>query len=362
MILAWISSVRFLLFLAVALLVLNQRGDAGLTFSQTPPAASVIVGVLTLPSPKLSWSRGIQPAWMSVPMVLIVSPHPVSECTRESCSSAAGRHLGILTHLWLRERKIPRSRKQFLHPPVRFYRCPASSSLSVSPTTVRARIIWGVSVFEEWPGSVLPKHCFPRDVPLEVPGGLSPQSPQSGVPCTKRFSPLLFALWSLNNPCQRLGVSTLPRRWLSIPRPARSSKWLPAHEAHPGISKAASLQPRVAPAWWDSASAGASESPQTPAHRLQPCLCQGEQILGAREGAESSFPFVLGVFSISNEQLPGEHLHTYLSWGFAWERSTILKGPRRPAQKLLHGGGSYCSSPDEVHKDFMPQTAPLVQD
>lgn len=108
--------------------------------------------------------------------------------------------------------------------------------------------------------------------------------------------------------------------------------------------------------------AGAAESPQTPAHQLQPCLCQGEQILGAREGAESSFPFVLGVFSISKEKLPGEHLHTYLSWGFAWERSTVLKGPRRPAQKLLCGGGSYCSSPDEVHKDFMPQTTPLVQD
>lgn len=120
-------------------------------------------------------------------------------------------------------------------------------------------------------------------------------------------------------------------------------------------------------AWFQPVLPGVPQRPpQTPAPRSQPCLCQGKQILGARETAESSFPFVPSVLAyllaLPRQSCLGSTLHTYLGQSFAWEHSMVLRGPRRPTQKLLHNGGSYGTSPDEVHKDFMPQTGLFIRD
>lgn len=79
-------------------------------------------------------------------------------------------------------------------------------------------------------------------------------------------------------------------------------------------------------------------------------------MLGARERAESSFPFVLGVLAyllaFPRQGCLGSTLHTYLGYGFAWEPWPVLRGPRRPSQKLLRCGGSYCTAQMKFTKTF----------
>lgn len=143
-----------------------------------------------------------------------------------------------------------------------------------------------------------------------------PKVPKGGVPRIKRFSPPLFALWFLNSPCQPLaaGCFRTPEAMVFHPSPCA---FLPAREARAGISEAASLRPTVAPGRWDFAFQRVPQrAPRLLPTDLQPCLCQGEQILGAREIAESSFPFVLGVLAyllaFPRQSCLGSTLHTYL--------------------------------------------------
>lgn len=188
-------------------------------------------------------------------------------------------------------------------------------------------------MFEAWLGTAFPKPRFLRDVSLEAPrcaptlgaaeggpsfnGPLAPQSPQrGGVPHIKRFSPPLLALWFLNSPCQPLadGCFRTPEAMVFHPSPCA---FLPAREARVGISEAASLRPTVAPGRWDFAFQRVPQrAPRLLPTDLQPRLCQGEQILGAREIAESSFPFVLGVLAyllaFPRQSCLGSTLHTYL--------------------------------------------------
>lgn len=156
-----------------------------------------------------------------------------------------------------------------------------------------------------------------------------------------------------------MDVSTHWRRWFSIPRPAHSSRWFPMCEAQAGIPEAASLRSSVAPSRRDPAFQRVLQR----APRLLPTdcsLCQGKQILGAGQIPESSFPFGLGVLAYLSA-FPKQSCLGRALLGFAWECFTDLSGPR-PAQELLHSGGSGCTSPDEAHKYFMPQTAQSVQD
>lgn len=123
-----------------------------------------------------------------------------------------------------------------------------------------------------------------------------------------------------------------------------------------GTPGAAPLLPSVAPSRRVSAPRRAAESPQAPARRRQPRVPRGERMLGARERAESSFPFVLGVLAyllaFPRQGCLGSTLHTYLGYGFAWEPWPVLRGPRRPSQKLLHCGGSYCTAQMKFTKTF----------
>lgn len=156
-----------------------------------------------------------------------------------------------------------------------------------------------------------------------------------------------------------MGVSTHRRRWFSIPRPAHSCRWFPACEAQAGIPEAASLPSRVAPSQRDPAFQRLLLG--VPRLLTTDCrLCQGRQILGAREIPESSFPFVLGVLAYLLA-FPKESCLGRALLGFAWECCSVLRGPR-PTQELLHSAGSACTSPQEVHKYFMPQTAQSAQD
>lgn len=143
-----------------------------------------------------------------------------------------------------------------------------------------------------------------------------------------------------------------------IPRPAHSCRWFPVCEAQDGIPDAASLPSGVAKSRRDPTFQRVL--PRVPKFLPTDCrLCQGK-ILGAREIPEKSFPFVLGVLAYLLA-FPKQSCLGRALLGFAWECCMVLRGSR-PTQELLHHGGSGCSSPDEVHKYFMPQTAQSIQD
>lgn len=134
-----------------------------------------------------------------------------------------------------------------------------------------------------------------------------------------------------------------------------------------GTSEAASLRPSAAPARWGSAFRWVPQrTPTLPPSDRSFAFVKASRYLEP----EKQLNQVFHLFWV--RWLTYSHFQGRAAWGAlcipTWAQGLLgnalwsSRGPRRPTQKPLHRGGCYCTSPDEVHKDFMPQTALFVRD